>query len=122
MIEWLYWIQIFVAIPAGLLCVTLGLLGRKPSDLTLGATALVEVLLLVQLIAAIVAPLVGNAATGSVLEFYTYLISAILLPIAAGFWALVERSRWSTVILGVACLSITVMLYRMLQIWTVQGL
>ncbi|KFF60933.1 membrane protein [Cryobacterium sp. MLB-32] len=122
MIEWLTWLQLAVAIPAGLLCVTLGLLGRKPSDLTMGATALVELLLLVQLVVAIVAPLVGNSATGSVLEFYTYLFSAILLPIAAGFWALIERSRWSTVILGVACLSVAVMLYRMLQIWTVQGL
>jgi hypothetical protein len=45
----------------------------------------------------------------------------MLLPIAAGFWALIERSRWSTVILGVAALSVAVMLYRMLQIWTVQG-
>lgn len=122
MIEWLTWLQLAVAVPAGLLGVTLGLVGRKPSDLTMGATALVELLLLVQLVAAIVAPLVGNAATGSMLEFYTYLVSAILLPVAAGFWALIERSRWSTVILGVACLSVAVMLYRMLQIWTVQGL
>ncbi|TDW29109.1 hypothetical protein [Cryobacterium psychrophilum] len=122
MIEWLTWLQLAVAIPAGLLCVALGLAGRKPTDLTMGATALVELLLLVQLVVAIVAPLVGNAATGSVLEFYTYLVSAILLPVAAGFWALVERSRWSTVILGVACLAVAVMLYRMLQIWTVQGL
>jgi len=122
MIEWLTWLQLAVAIPAGLLCVILGLVGRRPTDLTMGATALVEVLLLVQFVAAIVAPLVGNTATGSVLEFYTYLISAILLPVAAGVWALVERSRWSTVILGVACLAVAVMLYRMMQIWTVQGL
>jgi len=122
MIEWLTGLQLAVAISAGLLCVILGLAGRKPTDLTMGATALVEVLLLVQFVAAIVAPLLGNTATGSVLEFYTYLVSAILLPVAAGFWALVERGRWSTVILGVACLAVAVMLYRMMQIWTVQGL
>ncbi len=121
MIDWFTWLQLAIAVPGGLLCVTLGLAGRKPTDLTMGATALVEVLLIVQLIVAVVAPLAGNNASGSVLEFYTYLISAILLPLAAGFWALVERSRWSTVILGVACLSVAVMLYRMLTIWTVQG-
>jgi hypothetical protein len=33
----------------------------------------------------------------------------------------VERSRWSTVVVGVACLAIAVMLYRMLVIWTVQS-
>jgi hypothetical protein len=80
----------------------------------------VELLLIVQLVVAIVAPFTGNEASGSTLEFYVYLISALLLPLAAGFWALVERSRWSTVILGVVCLSVGVMLYRMLQIWTVQ--
>jgi hypothetical protein len=121
MIEWFAWMQVGIALAAGLLCLGVGLAGRKPSDLTMGATALVEVLLIVQLLVAIVAPLTGNQATGSVLEFYVYLVSAILLPVAAGFWALIERSRWSTVILGVACLSVAVMVYRMLQIWTVQG-
>ncbi|TFB48397.1 hypothetical protein [Cryobacterium tagatosivorans] len=120
MIEWFTWLQLAVAVLGGALCVGLGLAGRKPTDLTMGATALVEVLLLAQLVVAIVAPLTGNTASGSVLEFYVYLISAILLPLAAGLWALIERSRWSTVILGVACLSVAVMLYRMLHIWTVQ--
>ena len=44
----------------------------------------------------------------------------MLLPPAAVFWALIERNRWSTVILGVACLAIAVMVYRMYQIWTLQ--
>ncbi|TFD46482.1 hypothetical protein E3T54_15975 [Cryobacterium sp. Sr8] len=121
MIEWFAWLQLAVAVLGGALCVGLGLAGRKPTDLTMGATALVEVLLLAQLVVAVVAPLTGNTASGSLLEFYVYLISAILLPLAAGLWALIERSRWSTVILGVACLSVAVMLYRMLQIWTVQA-
>ena len=120
MIEWFAWTQFAIAAAAGLLCIALGLAGRKPTDLTMGATLLVEVLLIVQLTVALVAPAVGNTPTGSTLEFYVYLISAILVPLAAGFWALIERSRWSTVILGVACLSVGVMLYRMLQIWTVQ--
>lgn len=121
MIDWFTWFQLMVAVFGGVLCIALGLAGRKPTDLTMGATALVELLLVVQLIVAIVAPLAGNSPSGSLLEFYVYLISAILLPLAAGFWALIERSRWSTVILGVVCLSVAVMLYRMLVIWTVQG-
>ena len=118
MIEWFTYLQLAVAVLAGVLCLVLGLLGRKPNDLTLGAVALVELLLIVQLVVALIAPAVGNQPTGSLLEFYTYLISALLLPLAAGFWALIERSRWSTVILGVVCLSVGVMVYRMLQIWT----
>ena len=120
MIEWLSYAQIAVAVLAGIVCVIAGLFGRTPADLTLGLTVLVEVVLIAQLVVALIAPAVGNVATGSVLEFYVYLISAILLPPLAALWALVERTRWSTVILGVACLAVAVMLYRMNTIWFVQ--
>ncbi|RWZ46549.1 hypothetical protein ELQ90_13955 [Labedella phragmitis] len=121
MIEWLTVAQVAVAIVAGLLCLVVGLAGRRPSDLTLGATALVELLLLVQLVVSIVSPAAGNTPTGDALEFGLYLGSAILLPVGAGFWALVDRSKWATVILGVANLAIAVMVYRMHEIWFVQG-
>lgn len=120
MIEWFTYAQVGIAVLAGLLCVVLGLLGRPPQDLTMGATLLVEVLLLVQLIVSLAAPAFGNNPTGSLLEFYLYLVSAILLLPLAGGWALVERNRWSTVILGVACLAVAIMVYRMNQIWLVQ--
>ena len=121
MIEWLTIAIMAVSIAAGLLCVVLGLIGRTPSDLTLGVTLFVSVLLVVQLVVAIAAPAFGNNATGSVLEFYVYLVTAIVLPPLAVLWALLERSsRWSTVVLGVASFAITVMVYRMHQIWFVQ--
>ncbi len=113
--------QIGVAVVAGVLCIALGLAGRAPSDFTLGALALVEVLLIAQIVVSVIGPLVGNAPTGSAVEFWIYLASAALLPPAAGFWALLDRSRWSTVVLGVAALAVAVMLYRMGQIWYVQG-
>ncbi|MCD1572004.1 hypothetical protein [Agromyces mediolanus] len=122
MIEWYTWVQLGVAVAAGLLCLILGLAGRQPSDLTIGALALVELLLVAQLVVALLAPAFGNPPSGSVLEFYTYLVSALLLPPAAALWALLERNRWSTVVLGVAAFAVGVMVYRMLQIWTVQGL
>ena len=121
MIDWFTALQVGVAVAAGLLCLVLGMIGRRPSDVTVGATAIVELLLIVQLAVAIVSPLVGNRPSGSLPEFYIYLVSALILPLAAGFWALIERSRWSTVILGVVCLAIAVMVYRMHQIWFVQA-
>lgn len=120
MIEWFTIVQIVVAVIAGLTCLVLGFAKRLPNDLTLGATAVVEVLLIVQVVIALIAPAIGNHPTGSLLEFWVYLVSAVLIPPAAGFWALIERNRWSTVILGVACLAIAVMTYRMGQIWFVQ--
>ena len=121
MILWFTVVTLVVAIAAGVLGVVLGLAGRRPSDLTVGALALLEVLLIVQVIMAIVAPLAGNPPTGSLLEFWVYLVSAALLPPAGAVWALIERSRWSTVIMGIAALAVAVMVWRMHVIWTVQG-
>ncbi|WP_407360713.1 hypothetical protein [Microbacterium sp. LBN7] len=120
MILWLTVVQIVVAVAAGAFCIVAGLAGRRPSDISVGALALVELLLVVQVIAAIVAPLAGNPPTGDLLEYWVYLVSAVLLPVGAVLWALMERSRWSTVILGVAALAIAIMLWRMQVIWTVQ--
>jgi hypothetical protein len=120
MILWFTILQVAVAVAAGLFCVVAGLAGRRPSDWTVGSLALVELLLIVQIVIAIIAPLAGNPPTGSLLEYWVYLVSAALLPLAAVAWALLERSRWSTVIMGIAALSIAVMVWRMQVIWTVQ--
>ncbi len=120
MIDWFTWVQVGVAVVAGLFCLIVGLIGRPPNDFTLGATLLVELLLVAQLVVAIVAPLVGNPPRGSLPEFYIYLVSAIVLPPLAGFWALLERNRFATVVLGVICLAVAVMVYRMYQIWVFQ--
>ncbi|MCI1017787.1 hypothetical protein HWD99_04025 [Microbacterium sp. C5A9] len=120
MILWLTIVQVSVAVAAGLFCLVLGLVGRRPSDYSVGALALVELLLIVQVVAAIVAPFAGNPPTGDLLEYWVYLVSAVLLPVGAVLWALMERSRWSTVILGVAAVAVAIMVWRMHVIWTVQ--
>jgi hypothetical protein len=121
MIEWYTYLLIGVSTLAGLVSLILGFLGRKPNDYTMGATALVAVLLVVQLVIAIVSPFVGNPPSGDIFEYYLYLISAILLPIAAGFWALIDSNRWNTVVLGVAAIAVAIMVYRMDVIWNVNG-
>lgn len=120
MIEWFTYVLVGIAVLSGILCVVLGLMGRRPSDLTVGSLALIELLLIAQVVIAIIAPFAGNPPSGSLLEFWTYLVSAVILPVAGVVWALVERSRWSTVIMGVVALSIAVMVWRMQVIWTIQ--
>ncbi|KJL18421.1 hypothetical protein RN51_03254 [Microbacterium oxydans] len=120
MILWFTIAQIVIAVAAGAFCLIAGLIGRRPSDVSVGALALVEALLIVQVVVAIIAPLAGNPPTGDLLEYWVYLVSAVLLPVGAVLWALMERSRWSTVILGVAAIAIAIMLWRMQVIWTVQ--
>lgn len=120
MIAWFTWVQVGVAVVAGLTCLVIGFAGRRPNDIVLAAAALVEVLLLAQIVLALAAPAFGNLPSGSGLEFWVYLVSAALLPPLAVGWGLVERNRWSTVVIGVACLAVAVMVYRMGQIWFIQ--
>jgi hypothetical protein len=119
-IAWFTVVQIVVACAAGVLCTVLGLAGRRPSDLSVGTQALVLLLLIVQVVIAVIAPLAGNPPTGDLLEFWVYLVSAVLIPPAAVAWALIERGRWSTVVMGVAAFAIAIMIWRMNVIWTVQ--
>lgn len=120
MILWFTIVQIAAACAAGLLCTGLGLAGRRPSDLSVGTQAVVFLLLIAQVVMAIVAPLAGNPPTGDLLEYWVYLVSAVLIPPAAVLWALIERGRWSTVVMGVASFAIAVMVWRMHVIWTIQ--
>jgi hypothetical protein len=120
MIEWFTWLQVGIAATAGILCIIVGLIGKPPADLTMGATLLVELLLVGQILLTAVAPALGNVPTGSLLELWLYLITALLIPPLAIIWGLVDRSRWSTVILGAGSIAVGIMLYRMDAIWFVQ--
>jgi hypothetical protein len=117
-VEWFTFTQIVIALAAGVLCLVLGLIGRTPSDLSMGPIAFVALLLIAQLVTSAIAPAVGNHPTGSLLEFWMYQVAIVLVPLLAMVWALVERGRWSVVVLGVAGLAVAVMLYRMWVIWT----
>ena len=121
MVEWFTFTQIIVALAAGVLCLVLGFARRTPSDLSMGAVALVALLLIAQLVTAAIAPAVGNSPTGSLLEFWMYQVAVVLVPLLAMMWALIERGRWSVVVLGLSGLAVAIMLYRMWVIWTVQG-
>lgn len=117
MILWFGVAQIAIGLLAALVCLWQFLRGRGPNDYTLGATLLVGVLLIAQIVTAIVAPLSGNPPAGDPLEFWMYLITATLLPFGAGLWALIDRKRTGQLVLILVHLAVAVMLYRMLVIW-----
>jgi hypothetical protein len=118
MLEWGYQFQFAFATLVGVFALTLGIFKRPPSWWSVGAVALVEALLLVQLVVSIVLVVQGKQAVGDTVEFFGYIITALVVPPAAIAWAVIERTRWSTLVLGVSGLTIAVMLVRMWQIWT----
>jgi hypothetical protein len=68
----------------------------------------------------IVLVLMGQQAKVDTWEFFGYLFVALMIPAGGAFWALLERSKWSTVVLGATSLTLAVMLVRMWQIWSGQ--
>lgn len=120
MIEWFAWVSVAISLGAAFLAVGYALAGSPPNDYTLGATLVVGVLLVVQIFITLWQQFAGASPTGDIVEFWAYLITAVLLPPAAIVWGLIERSRWSTLVLAIVGFSIAVMVYRMHHIWFVQ--
>ena len=118
MLDWWYSAQLGYGVIAGVIVIGLGLAGRAPSGFSLALIAGSEFGLLMQLVASVTLVFLGQSAVLDTWEFFGYLLVALFVPVAATIWALVDRSRWSTVVLGAAMLTIVVMLVRMLQIWT----
>lgn len=86
----------------------------------LALAGLVEALLVVQLVAGI-ARLVSGAGEGSPVLVTGYLVAALLLLPVGVFLALLERSRWGAVVLGVAALVVPVVQLRLQQVWEGTG-
>jgi hypothetical protein len=118
MTEWLYLAQLWFAVIAGSLLVFMGLIGRVPSGFSISLVALSEIGLFGQLVFSGVFVILGERAQIDTWEFFGYLLVALLIPVGGAIWALVERTRWSTLVMGAALLTLAVMLVRMYQIWT----
>jgi hypothetical protein len=118
MVEWLYQIQLWFALGSGLLLILMGLIGKVPSGFSIGLAVSVEALLAVQLAVSLGMVIAGARAQVDTWEYFGYLLVALLIPVIGIIWSLVEKTKWSTVVLGAVCLTIAVMLVRMWQIWS----
>ena len=118
MLEPLYYVLLFLTLGVGAIQLVLGFFGRKPGQPEILMSLAVLAGLSVQLLVSTIVALSGQRAAVSTLEYFGYLLVAIIVQLGAGFWALAERTKWSTVILGAAALTVSVMLVRMLQIWS----
>ncbi|MEY7971644.1 hypothetical protein AB8O38_06530 [Saccharomonospora xinjiangensis] len=89
---------------------------RPPTRPLLYGLAGVEVLLLVQVVIAVVL-LFSGQRPGSMITFLAYLVGVLLVLPLGVVWALAERTRSSTAVLGVACVTVPVLILRMYQVW-----
>jgi len=106
-----------IAAVIGAINLLLGLFGLKLKTASLFATGVVELLVIGQLFVAIFVLAGGGVSKGSVFEFFGYLLVALVVPVAGAFFALAEKTKNATIILGIASITIAVMLLRMWTIW-----
>lgn len=80
------------------------------------AGGVVEVLLVVQAIMAAVRGATGDGPADS-WTFWGYQLTSLCILPAAALWAFAERTRWSSVVLLVAGLTVAFLQLRLVQVW-----
>ena len=93
-------------------------LNRRMGGVLLAALAVLEILLLV-LVGLVAAQLADGKRPGSLPTLIGYLIATPLVPLIAGFWGAVERSRWGPAVIALAGLVAAVLIVRLHEIWPV---
>jgi hypothetical protein len=115
------------AVPTTIIVVGLALAGyallttardRRMDVGLLAALGVLEILLLVQ-VGIVVARLADGERPAQLATLIGYLIAMPLVPVAAAFWGLLERSRWGPAVIAVAGLVAAVLMVRLHQIWPV---
>jgi hypothetical protein len=67
----------------------------------------------------IVAQLAGGGRPASMTMLVGYLIAMPLVPVVAGFWGAMERTRWGPAVYAVAGLAAAILMVRLHEIWAV---
>lgn len=93
---------------------------EMPGDPTFALLALLEVVLLVQLVLGLVR-LSGTDRDVSGALFVSYLVAVLLVLPVGAFWSLAERSRAGTAVLLLAALSVIGLELRLAGIWAGAG-
>ena len=93
-------------------------LNRAPSRFDLLAMAALGVLVAVLVITAVVALITGDRPTDTA-TYAGYLLTTIAFAPVGVYLARMEPTRWGTLILGVACLVLPVLVLRLQQIASV---
>lgn len=100
-----------------LVCWVMTAVRSHPADSSIISLALVELFLIVYGIYAGIRQATGEALVGEAWEFWGYILTALLLPIGVFIWAVVDKTRWSNLVMSFVGLVVFVMIYRMEVIW-----
>ena len=121
MISAVTWSVVWLCWAAAAIALVLCLIGRAPSDFSVGLLALCLLGVLVLGVVALVSVLSGSGSVGDGLDWVGYWVSCLIVGVGAGLWAVLQRNRWGTLVLAIALLTLGVMVVRMEQVWFGSG-
>lgn len=84
----------------------------------LAGLGVLQLAVLAQLVAGVVLA-VTTPRPAEIAVFFGYQIATVLILPAGLSWSLADRSRWSPLVLTVACLVVAILTVRMQQIWAI---
>jgi hypothetical protein len=116
MFEWSFAASEFALLSLTALNLVLALL-RRFQAAGLGSMVLAEIVMLLNLILAGLVVAGGEGARTSTLEYFFYGVCALLVPLAAVAWTLVQRASAGLYVYSIASFTLFVMVFRMHQIW-----
>lgn len=105
------------------LAVAVGLfsyLSRPPPLVLTAAVGVLAAAVVVQAVIAVALLISGERAEEQA-TFIGYLLFSVLVLPAAFAWARAEPGRWGSGVLAVGCLTLSVMIVRMGQLWGIGG-
>lgn len=108
---------VVVCLLSALICIGAAVIRQPPNDVTILSVAAVELFLLVYGVTAVIRQAGGETVGGEAWEFWGYFLTALCIPVGGFWWAILERSRWSNLVMGAVGITVFVMLFRMEQIW-----
>ena len=106
-----------VGLASTIVCLVAAVLKKKPNDVTLLALVAVELFIVVYAIGSAIRLINGQGIVGEAWEFWGYMFTAAMLPVAGFYWAMMERTFWSNYVMSAVGVTVVVMLARMAQIW-----
>ncbi|XBH20194.1 hypothetical protein V5R04_07970 [Jonesiaceae bacterium BS-20] len=83
----------------------------------LWAAAVVEGLLLIQVVTSAIGLAGHTRPDFAAWEFWGYVVTALIILPGAALWAFAERTKWSSVVLAVGAFTVIFLQFRLIQLW-----
>lgn len=112
-----FWLTVVLGGLSCLVCLVQFMRGQLPNDYSQGSVIILQAWLVVYLVGSIIMHILTDGPRGDWLEYYGYLIVAMLIPAGTLFWSFSEKTRWATLVLGLAGPVLIVMVHRMNMLW-----